>query len=185
MFRDQSWLLRSIADRERDDIVALAAPQEVPYAAPGGDSYARGNLFMSHFIDVAPTYAHDAPPAYVAYEDDDTATLVGTEPRAPADDCSGINDGAGGRCDAPRIPYNRSEAGAAVNNSHTHARASTDEDRSPNGGGRYGLDIYCSDRLYAAADDFDVRGLYAATDTFDIRAGDQLYAPADARHSRR
>ncbi|KAJ7095967.1 hypothetical protein B0H15DRAFT_946511 [Mycena belliarum] len=140
---------------------------------------------MSHFIDVAPTYAHDAPPAYVAYEDDDTATLVGTEPRAPADDCSGVNDGTGGRCDAPRIPYNRSEAGAAANNSHTHARASTDEDRSPNGGGRYGLDIYCSDRLYAAADDFDVRGLYAATDAFDIRAGDQLYAPADARHSRR
>ncbi|KAJ7095455.1 hypothetical protein B0H15DRAFT_798651 [Mycena belliarum] len=126
---------------------------------------------MSHFIDVAPAYAHDAPPAYVAYEADDAATLVGTEPRASADDCSGVDDYSGGNGDAPRVPYGCSEVHAAAIVSDTL--------RSDNGGERYGLDIRSSGR-YSAADDFDVRGLYDAADAFDIRAGDRVYAPADA-----
>ncbi|KAJ7092362.1 hypothetical protein B0H15DRAFT_947924 [Mycena belliarum] len=123
---------------------------------------------MLHFIDVTPAYAHDALPAYVAYEDDGASTLVGTEPRASADDYSGVNDDAGGRCDTPRVPYSRRKH-------QPHARLRVDR-RMPQ--------QQRSDRLYAAADDFDVRGLYAAADTFDIRAGDRLYAPAEAMGTR-
>ncbi|KAJ7070433.1 hypothetical protein B0H15DRAFT_957689 [Mycena belliarum] len=88
---------------------------------------------MSHFLDVnAPD--DDAPPAYSALEDDEDATLVGTDTGAPAEDC------------ACSVDHN------------TGARTSTGDNRSVTA--VYGFE----GGSYPGDGEFDALALYAAAD---------------------
>ncbi|KAJ7100062.1 hypothetical protein B0H15DRAFT_796762 [Mycena belliarum] len=124
---------------------------------------------MSQFLDVDAAY-DDAPPPYIAFEDDDAATLVGTD--AGASDSAAVDDAA---TLVGTDTGTSAEDGTGVLDHvaavDTRSRASTDDDRSVTAvydfdvrGGDVLYPAAGGDVLYPAADDFDARELYDAAD---------------------
>ncbi|KAJ7084455.1 hypothetical protein B0H15DRAFT_802519 [Mycena belliarum] len=135
---------------------------------------------MSQFLDVDAAY-DDAPLPYIAFEDDDAATLVGTD--AGASDIAAVDDAA--TLVGPDTGTSAEDGTGVVDHVaalDTRSHASTDDDRSVTA--VHDFDVRGGDVLYPAADDFDVRGgdvLYPAADDFDAR---ELYEAADEIHRR-
>ncbi|KAJ7097154.1 hypothetical protein B0H15DRAFT_945824 [Mycena belliarum] len=105
--------------------------------APTFADFVYTSFAVSHFLNVDPTY-DDAPPAYIAFEANDT--LVGTDAGASAGDCSDVNDYASSLCDTPRASYTTSEPNNSPSVSDTNGHASGDDYRGVNAA-RYAFGI--------------------------------------------